>query len=461
MCLTPITIYNKSKYLNPNQSQICVQVPCGHCAECEKEKQSEYALRAYYEYLEALDLGGFTYFDTFTYSNENLPSTLGISHFSIDHYKKFFKLLRIRLQRKFNFLPHELTYLWVSEYGGLKHRPHYHALFFIKCKNKITPRQFQRLIHECWPYGITDQTHVLAPQKGVVNGQQAIGYVTKYVIKDDDYTKVVDAKWKKLVDDNKFSGIKTKVKLERLKKEWKPFNRHSQGFGLYCLNCLDFKDIFDTGMLTVPDKKYINKHVPLPVYFKRKLFYQLEKRDDGSLHWKLNKDGIDFKLARLEQSLDYLTKKYQDIYDNAEKYCPIELPQENIRNIIDSYLDGRSLKDFVIYLRFYKGRLMKIKWTRNGFDAPPLLENYRDIYLAELQERNTTLENPLYSNDSAFRSSSRANLKAKTIKQTTYYQFRHFDELYTIFNLLTSNLSDGLQSAYQKKKETKSRLKAA
>lgn len=459
MCLNPITIYNKSKYLNPSQSQLTVQVPCGHCAECEKEKQSEYALRAYYEYLEASDAGGFTYFDTFTYSDANLPVTLGIPHFSIEHYQKFFKLLRIRLQRFFGFLPHELTYLWVSEYGGIRHRPHYHALFFIKCRNKITPRQFQRLLHKCWPYGITDQNHVLRPEQGVVTGQQAIGYVTKYVIKDDDYTKIVDAKWKKLAN-NEFTGIKTKVKLERLKKEWKPFNRHSKGFGLYCLNCLDFKDIFETGMLSMPDKKFINKHIPLPIYFKRKLFYQLEKREDGSLHWKLNSDGIDFKLYRLDDSIKYLADKYQAIYDNAKQYCPSELPKDNIQQIIDKYLDGRSFKDFVIYLRFYKGRLFKPFWTPNGF-VPPLLRDYRDIYLDDLTEQNCSLLNPNYNDDIVLRNSSRSNLRAKSIKQTTYKQFRYFDDLFTVFNLLTSNLSDGLQAAYQKKKEIKSRLKAA
>lgn len=74
MCLSPITIPNQTKYISlRHRDQFLMQVPCGHCAECQRTLSNQWYFRSYYEWIDVEKSGGYVLFDTLTYSNKYLP----------------------------------------------------------------------------------------------------------------------------------------------------------------------------------------------------------------------------------------------------------------------------------------------------------------------------------------------------------------------------------------------------
>lgn len=90
-----------------------VELPCGKCVGCLKDKASAWAVRCYHE----STLHVQNSFLTLTYNDENLPSKL-----QVDDLQKFFKRMR---KRGLKF-----RYFACGEYGGRTLRPHFHALIF-------------------------------------------------------------------------------------------------------------------------------------------------------------------------------------------------------------------------------------------------------------------------------------------------------------------------------------------
>ena len=104
-----------------------IYVSCGVCPECLRKKQMYLVQRCQ---LESLD--NYLFFATFTYSNDTLPVVVinGFKHNYAD-VKDFQNMLK--RVRKSDFIKSHVgfKYLYVTEYGSKKHRPHFHAIFFI------------------------------------------------------------------------------------------------------------------------------------------------------------------------------------------------------------------------------------------------------------------------------------------------------------------------------------------
>lgn len=87
--------------------------------------------------------------------------------------QKFFKRLRINLQRIYNINDEKFRYFSCSEYGSTTNRPHFHLLLTI-------PSNFESAYRYCilksWPYASKDRT--LA---GIEIARDASGYVASYV----------------------------------------------------------------------------------------------------------------------------------------------------------------------------------------------------------------------------------------------------------------------------------------
>lgn len=149
MCLTPILIpnsnyvndglsfyrdrklyrpkFNRQLYMNVKGSSTSfIRVPCGHCAECLRSKQNAFQQRCQYMTREYI-----VYFGTLTYDNDHLPKYTA-SDGEVYRYAdpRHFALMVKRL-RKRGELPEGCKYVLVSEYGGRKHRPHFHFLFYV------------------------------------------------------------------------------------------------------------------------------------------------------------------------------------------------------------------------------------------------------------------------------------------------------------------------------------------
>lgn len=435
MCLRPIQIYNKSNKISYRGSALIYTIPCGQCEECKKLKSSEYILRSYIQYMDTVSKGGYAYFDTLTYNDENLPIDYGIEHFRRRDVTLTLKRLRVNLERAGYAVKDNLKYFVTSEYGGINHRPHFHCIFYITIPN-LDPRVFWKFLNKSWIYGFIDK------EKGVigrvVNSTAALNYVAKYVQKDQEWQNVVDSKIYYLENFN--API----------KDYQPFHLQSQGYGANFLNFIPLEDIIKNGYIEIPDKQFIKKKYALPNYYKRKLFYYHDKDKDGKIHWHLNDRGLDYKVNRLDEQIEKVAQNYKDIYNNLNSYNidPNDKFDVNIaEQVINAMLDDRSYKDFATYVLVYRNKM----WNDN--DIP----DYKTFYKLSLLEGDE--DNDLYSNDLEYKQMMRFEMSKIKIHQDRCHEFREFDELYHIFQLVVQFVNYSKDQNIKKINNTRNRLK--
>lgn len=103
-----------------------VQVPCGKCVECQRDRAREWSTRI------ALDVKSYNsednfYFITLTYNDDNIPYTeSGYPTLVIEDYQLFMK--RFRKFQKDAFGKDGVRFYIAGEYGPKTLRPHYHLL---------------------------------------------------------------------------------------------------------------------------------------------------------------------------------------------------------------------------------------------------------------------------------------------------------------------------------------------
>lgn len=436
MCLSPIKIKNRRKNIEGNMPFEC-EVPCGHCAECLQEKRNEYYFRCYYEAQSTFDSGGYVYFDTLTYRDEQLPHMSEFTEipdgfedsscFDVRDYRLFFVRLRRELSRLGYDVAHNLKYFLTSEYGteeGKTHRPHYHVLFFIK-KGFVDALTLSRLVNMCWVYGRTDGLgwksqyyvlkHVFGPayNNDCLHMQAVCNYVSKYVTKESHFEEIVEdrindlfvqrhmrsldvsnvQRWSVMFKQLRAHYLDAGISLDKvrcrvnrdlinevfkddvtgtvrekyveLKKNMAQFHRQSNGFGEDFLKYNDYDEVFDTGMLRMCDRENIVVHIPIPTYYQRKLFYQLNKDFNGRATWELNQEGVKFKFHHTLKAVDLMADKFRDWQKNMEMH---NYYYDGVDEDKDEWYDSkikrfnelngdRDLKDFAEYLLFYKGRV--------------------------------------------------------------------------------------------------------
>lgn len=164
-----------------------VQLPCGYCLNCRKDKQNYYIDRANYEYCHRLTAS----FVTFTYSDIWLPKlavtdSFGSPIFDVEDGEK-----KLRVSLDYSDLVHfidsirhyivshpeiqgvlcqpDFSYLYCGEYGDMFGRPHFHVLFF-----GLDFAYCKKLIFDRWQFGFIDCLPLL---------DGGIRYVCKYMDK--------------------------------------------------------------------------------------------------------------------------------------------------------------------------------------------------------------------------------------------------------------------------------------
>lgn len=157
-CLSPILIKNPRPSIYSPSDRI--QVPCGKCIPCLRNKIRSFSFRLSNEMRSSQTC----YFVTFTYSTENLyvDRFTGEPQCCKRDLQLFFKRLRKRY-------PHSnIKYFAVSEYGDEFGRPHYHAIIFNipiidkpvvifqHGKRRIVYPVVKRVLDEIWQLGYTD-----------------------------------------------------------------------------------------------------------------------------------------------------------------------------------------------------------------------------------------------------------------------------------------------------------------
>lgn len=332
MCLFPRTIINKKKYFDVTRpEQLVLQVPCNHCSECLQSLSNQYKFRAFHEFKDTVSRGGFAYFDTLTYSLENLPHVsdfydirpdLDVPCFNHSHTRNFINSLRTRLKRLGYPVQGNLNYFLVSEYGTSdytigktgrvyknRHMPHYHIVFFVKFP--VDPLLFSSLVSEYWYHGRTDgypykdSSYVLSHNTLYSVNLSSVAYITKYIQKSSIFQSVIDRRVRSIVDDYKVLNCPSDYELglfrQRVYRDVGQFHRNGHFFGISYLSDADPDSLARSPFVVLPDCNKMAVRIPLPTYYKRHLFYNLICLD-GRPVWQLNSLGNYYFFQRLSSS---------------------------------------------------------------------------------------------------------------------------------------------------------------
>lgn len=151
-------------------------VPCGKCVACLARRRDEWKYRLSRE----RDMSDYSFFLSNTYDNQHIPIRIqdGTPFFVFDktHAQKYIKRVRYFLGQLDKSL--KMTYLCVSEYGGIGHRPHLHFLVFFKGDPYHRyMKQVREILHGTWEHGFLCIEY---PEDGRIH------YITKYCVKNLD-----------------------------------------------------------------------------------------------------------------------------------------------------------------------------------------------------------------------------------------------------------------------------------
>lgn len=409
MCLFSYKLPTRSKKLYPQeQPKVFNNIKCGWCSECQQNEKSEWMYRTRYEAEYTINKGGYIVFDTLTYNEDNcpwskkvlkrdygidIPESLNFRCFDYKDVTKFLKKLRKAISCKYGTF-NNVKYFLSSEYGTKEyrtHRPHYHIIFFVSDCH-INPLWFSKQIRKSWKLGITDGVDdkgelyfkscrlFKSSNEGVIN---AVGYVSKYINKDSNYSKIIRQKVSEIekyidvqIDYRKdqygyylHGNYETKYResydgrLRRIaiRRSLNQFHKQSHHYGEYALKFIDMKKLMKTGKVTMPDSYVINRQLTIPMYYYRKLFQYYDKENE---EWRFNELGRKFKSLSLNRSVDNLVKVYKKRLINAKNNPDYA---ENVKNIL-SLLGKRTLKDYAYFNVVYKDRLCPDNNIINGIN---------------------------------------------------------------------------------------------
>lgn len=544
MCLSPRKIYNRSIWLNEDSSAVFQEVPCGHCPDCVDIKTQEYKLRSYYEWLEVKQNGGFAYFDTLTLNNVSFynPSRnyRGVKTFNKKDITLFLHKLHQRCKDKYSF-----RYFLSSEYGGIYKRPHYHVIFFIiplinKDKDSyFHAHKFRNFIYQSWTepqidkngnieyiskdgkrfpktrsLGFIDKYGTI--NERVVTSAKALAYVSKYVVKQDDYIsdlrQVISSDHvaiQKCKEENDLLGYKDADDraINILMRPLLPFHRQSQGYGLSLLYCLapslrhivssngynnlytylrESKDTIQNhielfgltknlrsyvfkrlneycgirNLMTNPEVVNISlsaKPIKLPLYYLRKLFYKVQP--NGTFDPESGKPRFSWIPTTLgiQFNLIQMEKRidrYTDKYTLALNTNIAQIMPHGyiLQSEIQKLLGERSIRDFIIYKLIYKGKL------HNNYAFGTDASNWYDFYKKSLIS-SKTLENYMYDDNPEIRKDFRKYLRSQSINEDINPIWHGFDVIDFNFNDYFKYLGDYKTNVRTKLNRIKQRLK--
>lgn len=491
MCLKPNIIYNRANFLNP-VSSVQMTVPCGHCEECKDYKRLEYKVRGFYEWQDTIKKGGFAYFETLTYNNESFTHSErkfhGIKCFRYEDIRLFLKKLRKRCAGKFTF-----RYFLSSEYGGLWHRPHYHVIFYIIPtfpQEHLTQIQllymFRQYVLDSWtePRKNIDGENAYFIVKGrkiplmrslgfidsittlkdrLIDRVAGISYVSKYVTKDQDFVDRVKTFHDNYIKDNGL--IKDTSEYNVFEDEYKrclPFHLQSQGFGGSILPYLESIADEIIKFPKICNLAIDSSAIDLPRYYLRKLFYTCEKSGTFSpttgkplYTYRPTALGEKFLDYQLDKRIDKQLEKYENALLNFDKYLDNEFTIKDV----DRLLDGRPLRDFIVYKSVFKGHLFDLPLA----DISKL--DYHDFYRKSREcgsiENYMYYDNPDESPEycKSVRDTMRKDLSAQQLLCDVSPDWYNYDFIDSIFQSYFEERNNYISNGKETLRKINSRLK--
>lgn len=256
-CLTPYSTVNPNYPVYSSRKSIAV--PCGKCPPCRKRRAAQWSFRLMQFEKRAANAA----FLTLTYDNDHVPlSVNNLMTLVPAHLQAFWKRVRKDNLQK-------LKYYAVGEYGGRTQRPHYHAIVF----NFDSIDLFQK--H--WHFGFVDHGSCQGP---------SIQYVTNYV----DKPRVVPAFAR---DDRvpEFSRMSKFLGVEYLSDAMIAWHK------------ADLRRSF----VVMPD----GYRVPLPRYFKEKIYSEEERRKIALANEYLPDKWLDMDPKELHERIAAIICNYE------------------------------------------------------------------------------------------------------------------------------------------------------
>lgn len=312
-----------------------IKTSCGRCPACRKRKSRDWFFRTYFEYL----LGNYksAFFVSLDFDDDHLPKFNGKPCFDSELMKSFLKRLRTKVPL--------FRMLYVTEYGGFLHRPHYHMLcFFTDYLSKV---DFFSAVQDSWYYGKHQDIQDLQSIGDSV--LKAIQYITDYVNKDISF------------DLDKYESD--------FPRRYGSCIHPSVNWGLSALEECKFtlEDVRDRNPIALPVGKN-GKDVlfDIPRYYEMKLFYDT-KYYSSLLRtvWLKNQDGIDAAVFRHNGRYVYFIKqffasrfsspgslvrnRFKKLFPNSP-YC--FMPYKDI--VLDAMSDYQHFKEFIWHRDFFK-----------------------------------------------------------------------------------------------------------
>lgn len=330
MCLAPLRIKNPNKYrldaigryrsrddgsrhLSPywylhDCSSAYINVPCGRCPQCRARKQSDFIQRIQIECFT-----NYMFFCTLTYKDEELPSmeVNGFKHYYAD-IKDFQNMIKHIRQKDLFGRP--FKFLAVNEYGGKRHRPHFHVVFLVpkyETDNVYTPfkleSEYHDIVFQYWRrnygsdkfpiwHGLSDYVvtrkgrtydfHYVNPNL-TDKGEADVGfYVTKYLFKHDEWLRRKQQALKLNLSPEDYKEVWNRIRPRLMASKFLGINDSTYG---YLRKSIDYS-INNKYCYPVFINPVDGKTFPLSSYYKKKYmtlddahsFYFLSPNDAGT-----------------------------------------------------------------------------------------------------------------------------------------------------------------------------------
>lgn len=323
MCVSPLTIRNRSIYQNKWDSPYTYTVPCCKCDSCRELQRTEWETRLSYEINDCYAHNGKVVFLTPTYDNKHLPvfrysDEFGIYSFpcfSSEDVLSFKEKFRAAVTRRWG--PNSWRYFWASEYGKDTRRPHYHVTCFLSYN--VDMKEFVELFREYWTKGFLfpkfdKRLNTWVDKYGkpctpeLRDKAGSAKYVSKYACKDLSFYTIPNLEY--YIE--KFGTFRLRPFLPR---HWQS---NKIGYGIF--NTIDFKD--ESQVLRVLHDGVMNpvsgKVTPLPSYCINRLLYKNVRTDlVGKPRY-----GSDGKLLYDRELTDFGRYYFRHVFDNrVEKFC--------------------------------------------------------------------------------------------------------------------------------------------
>ena len=249
-----------------------------------------------------------------------------------------------------------------------------------------------------------------------------------------------------------------KLKARRIVKCINQSSRISMKFGIKALEDIKLND----SLVYYNDTKRIAVSLPLPLYYVRKLYQNLNYYNVGNevkSRWLWNDKGIEFK--RLQ---------YKTTFDNkVSKYTCLLLSDDKSISYAKELLGDRSISNLVEYELFYKNRMLneygELPTPNDVIDNEFKFEgvqlyNYTTPKDVDRFGKPYTTRRPIEKVDLKVSNETVQVIKYRCINQNTLDIFKDFDFILNIIHNYIKEIGIKRQADYEIRKENERRARA-